>query len=246
VTVEAPTQSAGVVLVLRSLAYNTAFYVVTAVMLIGCLPLLLMPRRFVMVPFRWHAQVCTWLLGVLCGVRVEVRGRKNIPDGAALIAAKHQSAWDTFGLVPLFRDPCYVLKAELGSIPLYGQYCAKFGMIFLPREKKAIALRQLIEDAKARVADGRQIIIFPEGHRREPGAPPDYKSGVAGLYGGLGVPCVPVALNSGLVWPRRQFLRRPGTIVVEILPPIPPGMPRAAFMAELEAKIEAATARLCH
>ena len=236
--------TARIALILRSLIFNLAFYLVTALFMVVCLPLLLMPRRWIMVPFRWHAQICCWLLGALCGVRFVVRGREHLPTGPALIAAKHQSAWDTFGLVPLLPDPCYVMKSELGRIPLYGAYAAKFGMVFVSREKRAAALRDLLTQARARIADKRQIIIFPEATRREPGAPPDYKPGVAALYQAVAVPCVPVALNSGLVWPRRRFLRYPGTIVVEFLPPILPGLQRLEFMRMLEERLETASARL--
>jgi 1-acyl-sn-glycerol-3-phosphate acyltransferase len=232
------------VLIVRSLLFNTAFYAVTAVMAVVCLPVLLAPRSWAMVPFRWHARCCSWLLSMICGVRYDIRGRDHIPVGPALIASKHQSAWETFGLVPLLPDPCYVMKAELGRIPLYGAYSRKFGMILVARDRQAAALRDLLAQAKDRIANGRQIIIFPEATRREPGAPPAYKPGVIALYEALGVPCVPVALNSGLVWPRRQFLRHPGTIVVEFLPPIPPGLTRAQFSRQLQQQIESAATTL--
>ncbi len=191
-----------------------------------------------------HARTCCWLLRVIAGTRIEVRGRQHLPAGAALIAAKHQSAWDTFGLLPLLHDPALVMKSELGWIPLYGWFSYKFGMIFVTREKRGAALRRLLRDAADRTAAGRHILIFPEGTRRAPGAEPDYKPGVAALYQGLGLPCVPIALNSGLFWPRRSLLRRPGTIVVEILAPLPPGQPRRAFMVSLQEQIETATAQL--
>jgi 1-acyl-sn-glycerol-3-phosphate acyltransferase len=231
-------------LILRSALFNASFYIVTAIFALVCLPLLLAPRAWVMVPFRWHAQSCCWLLRMICGVRYDIRGQQHIPAGPAIIASKHQSAWETFGLVPLLADPCFVMKAELGRIPLYGAYSRKFGMIFVSRERQAAALRDLLAQAKDRVAAGRQIIIFPEATRREPGAPPAYKPGVVALYEALAVPCIPVALNTGLVWPRRQFLRLPGTIVVEFLPPIAPGLPRAAFSSVLQQQIEKASSAL--
>ena len=231
-------------ILLRSFLYNLAFYVVTALFLVLASPLLLAPRRWAMAALDAHAHTCIWLLRAIAGTRLEVRGPDKLPAGAALIASKHQSTWDTFGLVPLFRDPCFVLKSELLMIPVYGWFCRKFEHIVVHRERAAMALRPLIRDARARAAQGRHIIIFPEGNRRAPGAAPDYKPGVIALYEGLDVACYPVALNSGLFWPRRQFWRSPGTIVVEILEPIPPGLPRPEFRRRLETAIEVATARL--
>jgi 1-acyl-sn-glycerol-3-phosphate acyltransferase len=173
-----------------------------------------------------------------------VRGREKLPQGACLVAAKHQSAWDTFALIPVFRDPAMVMKAELGLIPLYGWFSHKFQHIFVRRESGPRALRAMIRDARDRAAQGREIVIFPEGTRRPPGAPPDYKPGYIALYDGLGLPCVPLALNSGLFWPRRSFIRRPGTILVEILEPIPPALPRDEFFRAVTQQIEAASSRL--
>lgn len=135
-----------------------------------------------------------------------------------------------FGLIPIFADPALVMKAELGLIPLYGWFSLKFEHILVRRGRAAAALKALIRDARARAEAGREILIFPEGTRRAPGAPPDYKPGVVALYEGLDLPCVPVALNSGLFWPRRSLLRRAGTIVVEILPALP-GVAASGFQA---------------
>ena len=229
---------------LRSIAFGVAFYLATALFLAFCSPLLLGPRSWAMAALRAHARTCLWLLRRIAGTRLEVRGREKLPTGPFLIASKHQSAWDTFALVPLFSDPAIVLKAELAMIPVYGWFCRKFEHILVRRGRAAAALKAMISDAKARADEGRQILIFPEGTRAAPGAAPDYKPGVVALYEGLGLPCVPVALNSGLYWPRRSLMRYPGTIVVEILDPLPPGMERRRFRAELEASIEAASARL--
>lgn len=228
----------------RSLAFAMAFYLVTALFLVLGSPLLLGPRRYAMMGLKAHAIVCLWLLERICGTRMEVRGREHVPEGAILVVAKHQSAWDTFALVPLFRDPAIVLKDELKWIPLYGWFCVKFAHILVKRDKGAGALKAMIRDARQRAAQGREILIFPEGTRRPPGAPPDYKPGYVALYEGLGVPCVPLALNSGLYWPRRKLQRHPGTIVVEFLEPLPPGLPRARFRDEVVGRIEAATAAL--
>jgi 1-acyl-sn-glycerol-3-phosphate acyltransferase len=193
---------------------------------------------------RTWARAGIWLVGAIAGTRVEVRGRDNLPAGAAIVAAKHQSTFETFALVPQFPNPTLVVKRELRWIPIFGQYMVKAGMILVDRSAGLSALRHLAASARAEIAKGRDIIIFPEGTRRPPGAPPDYHPGVAHLYRALGVPVVPVALNSGLFWPRRTFLHYPGTIVIEFLPAIPPGLDARRFMERLQADIEAASDRL--
>lgn len=229
---------------LRSILFAVAFYVATALFLLLGAWLLLAPRSWAMRGLAMHGRFSVWLLRVVCGTRMEVRGRERLPKGAALVVAKHQSAWDTFALVPLFTDPAIVLKHELTYIPLYGWFCLKFEHILVRRDRAATALKRLVADARAKAEAGRQVLIFPEGTRRPPGAEPDYKPGYIALYEGLGVACVPLALNSGLYWPRRSFQRYPGTIVVEVLEPIPPGLPRAEFRRRLETAIETASARL--
>lgn len=229
---------------IRSIAFAAVFYLNTAAFLVLGSPLLFAPRRWAMMGLRAHARASLWWLRAIAGTGFEVRGRERLPRGAALVAAKHQSAWDTFALIPLFRDPAMVMKAELGLIPLYGWFAHKFGHVFVDRRRGPAALRRMIRDARDRAGQGRDIVVFPEGTRRAPGAAPDYKSGVLALYEGLGLPCVPVALNSGAFWPRRTLRRWPGTIVVEILEPIPAGLPRAEFRQRLLAAIESASARL--
>lgn len=228
----------------RSIVFAAAFYVTTALFLVLGSWLLLAPRRWAMFGLKTHGRVCVWLLEAIAGTRLEVRGQDKLPPGPVLVVSKHQSAWDTFGLVPLFKDPAIVLKDELKWIPLYGWFCIKFDHILVRREKASVALKDLIREAKRRAAQGREILIFPEGTRTEPGAPPDYKPGYVALYEALEVPCVPLALNSGVFWPRRSLMRHPGTIVVEFLDPIPPGMPRKAFRELLEKQLEAASHRL--
>jgi len=231
-------------LLLRSVAFLVMFYVNTAAFLIFGSWLLLAPRRWAMEGLRLHGAVSLWWLKVICGTRLVVRGKEKLPKGACLVAAKHQSAWDTFALIPVFRDPAMVMKAELGLIPLYGWFSHKFEHIFVRRDSGPGALRAMLRDARARAKEGREIIIFPEGTRRSPAAPADYKPGFVALYEGLELPCVPLALNSGLFWPRRSFLRYPGTIVIEVLDPIPPGLPRAQARTLIQERIESACARL--
>jgi 1-acyl-sn-glycerol-3-phosphate acyltransferase len=231
-------------LLIRSLAFFVVFYVNTAVFLVLGSWLLLAPRRWAMEGLRLHGLASVWWMKVICGTRLEVRGREKLPQSAYLVAAKHQSAWDTFGLIPVFRDPAMVMKAELGLIPLYGWFSHKFEHIFVRRDKGPSALKAMVRDARQRAQQGREVVIFPEGTRRPPGAPPDYKPGFLALYEGLGLPCVPLALNSGLFWPRRSLMRYPGTIVVEFLDPVPPGLPRAEARAVIQERIETACARL--
>ena len=228
----------------RSLLFNLLFYVTTTLFVVLGSPLLFAPRRWAMAALAVHSRFELWLLKVVVGTRLEVRGQEKLPKGACLVASKHQSAWETFALIPLFRDPALLMKRELFWIPFHGWFSRKFEMIPVDRDKGPAALRRMLREARKRVADGREIIIFPEGTRRPPGAPPDYRTGVILLYEALGIPCVPVALNSGVFWPRRSLKRRPGTIVVEFLDPIPPGLPKAEFLARLTEAIETASTRL--
>lgn len=229
---------------LRSIVFAIVFYLNTAAFLLIGSPLLFGPRDWAMAALKLHARVSLWWLKVIVGTDMEVRGLERLPPGPILVAAKHQSAWDTFALIPLFRDPALVMKAELMHIPFYGWFSRKFGMIPVRREAKASALREMLREARDRVAAGREILVFPEGTRRPPGAPPDYKPGLMLLYEGLNVPCVPLALNSGLFWPRRRLERYPGTIVVEFLEPIAPGLKRPEFKALVVDRIESACERL--
>jgi 1-acyl-sn-glycerol-3-phosphate acyltransferase len=228
----------------RSLLFNILFYVTTTLFVVLGSPLLFAPRNWAMAALKVHGRFELWLLKTIVGTKFEVRGAEKLPAGACLIASKHQSAWETFALIPLFRDPALLMKRELFWIPFHGWFSHKFEMIPVDRDKGPAALRRMLREAKKRVADGREIIIFPEGTRRPPGAPPDYRTGVVLLYETLDIPCVPVALNSGLFWPRRSVERHPGTIVVELLDPIPPGLPRAVFLERLIDAIETASNRL--
>lgn len=231
-------------IVLRSLLFNIAFYLVLFVYLLAAMPTLLLPRGALFAMVRSWARVNFRLLRAICGVQAEFRGLEKIPPGAALVASKHQSLWETFALCTLFDDPAFVLKRELLWIPFFGWCAAKAQMIPVDRGARSQALKTMTERARVEVLRGRQIVIFPEGTRRAPEAEPKYKFGVVHLYAELGIPCVPVALNSGLFWPRRSFMRYPGTIKVEILDPIPPGLGKSEFGHRLQHDIESATARL--
>jgi 1-acyl-sn-glycerol-3-phosphate acyltransferase len=231
-------------LIARSLLFNVAFYANLILWLIMLIPALLLPRRGFLRMAQLWARSSLWLLRVLAGTKVEFRGLEKIPAGGALVAAKHQSLWETFALVTIFDDPTFILKRELMWIPFFGWYLKKVRCVPVNRKAGSQALVQMTAMAKDEARHGRQIIIFPEGTRRPPGAPPAYKYGVAHLYQNLGFPCIPVALNSGLYWPRRQFIRRPGTIRVEIMDPIAPGLPREEFFRLMQERIEESSDRL--
>jgi 1-acyl-sn-glycerol-3-phosphate acyltransferase len=233
-----------VLVIVRSLLFNLLFYLNLLVYLIVALPTFVLPRRYLMQVAKSWGRSSVWLLRVVCGTKVEINGREKIPPGACIIAPKHQSAWETFALLSLFDDPVFILKRELMWLPLFGWLTWKGGMIPVNRGARSQALLKVTEHAHKALAEGRQLIIFPEGTRRPAGAEPKYKFGVAYLYSETGVPCVPIALNSGLFWPRRSMRRFPGTIRVEILDPIPPGLDRQAFFDRLQHDIETVTGPL--
>lgn len=228
----------------RALAFSALFYGWTALLAITVLPLLVAPRRWV------QAYRNAWVFGSFAllratvGITHQVRGTALLPDGPAIFAVKHQSAWDTVAVNRLVPDPAVVLKRELMYIPIFGWCLHRLGLIAVDRAGGAGALRRMVAQARQRIAEGRPIVIFPEGTRTAPGTRRPYHPGVAALYGALDVPVVPVALNSGLFWPRRSLNMRAGTITVEFLPAIAPGLDRRHFMRELEASIETAAERL--
>ena len=228
-------------LYLRSALFLIWFVAVSLVINLGSLPLLLFPRRAAV----WAAD--KWARSVLFGLKhiaglgLEIRGR--VPEGPSLVAAKHFSMWETIAVLALLKEPAIVLKRALLWIPLYGWYCVKMQMIAVDRSAGARSIRRMNAAAQRAASLGRPIVIFPEGTRRKLGALPDYKPGIASLYSLLGLPCVPMAHNSGVFW-SGWFFRKPGTIVVEFLEPIPPGLPRREFMTALVTRIEEASNRL--
>src|SRR5258707_6915925 len=229
---------------LRALLFNVGFYLWTLVIGLYGAPLLLGPARTVMGFGRLWAAGTLGLLAWTVGLRHEIRGTEHLPHGAAIIALKHQSAWDTVILPVLFAHPAIVIKHELAWLPIYGWYAVRAGGIPVDRGAGASALKRMLARAKKAAASGRPIAIFPEGTRTAVGARRPYHPGVAALYTQLRIPLGPVALNSGVFWGRRSFLKGPRRIILEILPAIPPGLPRRQIMTELEARIEAATAIL--
>ncbi len=236
----------GVVLVnfFRTLLFTVLFYGFLAVCCVILLPCLVLPQRYLYRGAHLWGAASFWIYRLCLGTVCEFRNFDSLPDAPCIIACKHQSAWDTVALVSHVPMNAIVMKRSLIAIPIYGLYLLKLSALPLDRGAGVSALRKLIRLGRKRAASGHRIVIFPEGRRRLPGAEPDYKSGVAALYRGLGLPCVPMAVNSGLFWPRRSFVHRSGRIVVEALPVIPPGLSREVFMARLVGDIEAGTARL--
>ena len=230
--------------VLRSLVFNVFFFAWLAVVLVVMMFFLPLPRRVMQNAARVWTQVMGYGLKVIVGLDFEVRGRQHIPPGGAVFACKHQSAWETMAFHILFSDAAYVIKKELFAVPLWGWYARKCQSIAVDRGGGAAALRRLIRDARTQIAAGRPLVIFPEGTRMAPGARGAYYPGVYALYKQARASVVPVALNSGLFWGRRQFVKRPGVMVIEFLDAMPEGLDRRQFLAELESRVEAASDRL--
>ena len=226
--------------ILRSALFLIWFALVSVVMNVGLLPLLLCPPNTILAAARIWSKLSLFGLKWIAGTGLELRGAP--PDHRVLVASKHFSIWETIAFLSLLPRPAIVLKQSLLKIPFYGWYCRRMQMIAIDRAAGAKAIRAMASAAKQALDADRPIVIFPEGTRTKPGAAPHYKPGVAALYALLGVPCVPVALNSGLFW--TGLLKRPGTIVVEFLDPIPPGLSREAFMDALQSRTESATNRL--
>ncbi len=230
--------------VLRALLFNVVFFGFTALSCLAFLPLMALPWRVLSGAVRLWAVAVMWLLRVIAGIRYQVRGTDKLPTRPAVIAAKHQSIWETIAINALLHDPALVLKKELLRIPVWGWLARHAGHIPVDRRAGVRALREMSAVAASAIADARHVVIFPQGTRTPPGRTRPYLPGVAALYARLGVPVVPMALNSGLFWGRRAFLKRPGVITVEYLDPIAPGLDRKDFLRELERRIESATGRL--
>jgi 1-acyl-sn-glycerol-3-phosphate acyltransferase len=231
-------------LALRSLVFNFLFYAWSTVLQVTCLPTILLPPSAVTWVQRTWVRGTFVLLAFVCGLRYEIRGRDRMPREPCIIAAKHQSAWDTMIFALLFKRPSHILKRELLWVPVFGWYLLRAGGIPIDRKGGAAALKRMIGAARRTISEGRHIVIFPEGTRVAIGARVPYHPGVAALYTQLKVPVVPVALNSGLFWGRRTFLKRPGRIVLEFLEPIPPGLRRREFLEVLQERIESASVEL--
>ena len=229
---------------IRSCAFLVLSLGVMVFLGLTMLPALLLARRLAARTPVWFAGAQLFLLDVVAGLRLEVRGRNNLPDGPALIAVKHQSALEAYALVRLFPDACFVIKQEIVRLPIVGWFASTLDCLAIDRSAGLASLRRILGHAARVTSEGRCIVIFPEGTRTAPGERVAYQRGVAGLYASLGVPVVPVALNCGVFWPRRRIRKRPGCAVMAFLESIPPALPRAQFMEELESRIETGTIEL--
>ena len=229
---------------LRSLIFTAWLYLSMPIIAIGLSPVLLLPHRCVQGVCKLWAKIVLFGLRWIAGIKVEVRGLEHAPSGAALIASKHQGMLDIVALLAVLPDACFVMKKELMPLPFFGWFAWKSKMIAVDRAGHAKALKDMTRQARDRLSEGRQIVIFPEGTRNDPGVPGDYKPGVAAIYRDLEGPCWPVATNSGVHWPAHGFRRYPGTVVFEFLEPIPAQLKRGAMMALLESRIETASLAL--
>ncbi|GLK80233.1 lysophospholipid acyltransferase family protein [Methylopila turkensis] len=233
---------AGDVVFWRSLAFNVLFGLQLVVIALATVPVVLFfPRRHVLGVAKFWCRANLWLLKTVVGIEVEMRGLEHAPHGAALIASKHQSALETFAVVPFIDDPLFVLKRELTWTPFFGWFLMRLKMIAINRSAGGDALAQMLAQARTAAADGRQIIIYPEGTRRPVGVEPRYKQGIVHLYVELGLPVTPVAIDTGVFWPRGTLKRRKGRAVIQFLEPIAPGLARADFERLLRDRIEQAS-----
>jgi 1-acyl-sn-glycerol-3-phosphate acyltransferase len=231
-------------ILLRSLVFHAAFYLTTTVLALAGLPVLVMGRHSVQAYAKFWTGSAVWLVEKICGTRVVWRGLENLPRGGCIIAAKHQSALETIALTTKGADFSYILKRELMAIPVFGWYLKGAGQVAIDRAKRGQALPDLTRQVREAIAERRQMIIFPEGTRKPAGAPPEYKSGVGYLYADTEAVCVPVALNTGLFWPRHSLSIHPGKVTIAFLEPIAPGLDKPRFLKLLEERIEARTAEL--
>ena len=221
-------------IVLRSAVFNVVFFAISLVLtLVAGLVRIVAPHRVINVAMLW-ARILVVAVRIICGIRLDVRGTEHIPRGAALIASRHQSAFDTFIWLTLLPRCCYVFKDELLRIPLFGPLISVAGMIAVDRNAGGAAIRALLRQADRAVREERQIVIFPEGTRSEPGHPGSLQSGIAALAARTGLPVIPVSTDSGRFWGRRAFRKRPGTIRIVIGSPIPAQTERKALMKALD------------
>ncbi|MGE0753527.1 MAG: lysophospholipid acyltransferase family protein [Alphaproteobacteria bacterium] len=229
---------------LRSFLFNILFFCWAMISAVIFAPYFITSPAASRTAGRPWAKGALWLARVVCGIRYEVRGAEHIARQPVIYASKHQSAWDTIIFLCLLHHPAYILKESLLRIPLWGWYLWRMEMIAIDRSAGASTIKKIVRDAKAVMEKGRPVVIFPEGTRKRPRAPLDYQPGILALYKQLNVPVVPVALNSGIFWGRDAFLKRPGTVVIEFLPAIEPGLDKKVFSARLTEAIENKTGLL--
>jgi 1-acyl-sn-glycerol-3-phosphate acyltransferase len=226
---------------LGSFLFKAVFYLWTTLFCLLYIPFFWLSRDALITCQRWWSYGVLFFLKIIMDIRLEIRGIENVPYGGAFIAMKHQSSFDTFVMHTIVSHPAFIMKKELLKIPLYGQFCKNTGMIPVDRDGGLKALKDMMQKSGAAIEDGRQLIIFPEGSRTLPGASVKYQSGIFGIYKFAKKPVIPVALNSGVFWPKKGHLVAGGNIVFDFLEPIDAGLSRDDFMATLENKIEEAS-----
>lgn len=229
---------------IRSIIYELWFYL--AILVVGGIGMIccLFNKKAAITTVNVWSRTSLWGLRMIMGIKIEVRGKENLLAGPMLVAGKHLSTLDTLAPFLFMNTPAFIFKKELFKVPIFGWYLKSAGMIGIDRDGGMSALKSMVADAKLRIAEGRPPLIYPEGTRQELDTKPDYKAGVAAIYGMLGVPCVPMALNTGVFWPAKKFIKRPGTVVFEFLPAIEAGLKRQEFMERLETAIEGKTKEL--
>ncbi|MDX2225110.1 MAG: lysophospholipid acyltransferase family protein [Rhodospirillaceae bacterium] len=225
-------------ILLRSWIYTIVFLAFTLIAAIVCLPALF-SSRWSLAAIRMWARGVMALARTLVGISCRVEGREHLPAGACIVAAQHQSSFETYRLFIDLPDPVFVLKKELLLVPFVGWYIRRSGLVPIDRGGHAAAMRKMLRAADAALATGKQVVIFPEGTRTAPGARTPYRPGVAGLYAHCKAPLIPMALNSGYLWGKTRILKQPGEIVFRFLPALPEGLSREAMLDELRARIEA-------
>ncbi len=228
---------------LRSFLFQLLFYISSLIQAVLYLPILLLPRRYTLwAPTLW-CRSTRFLLRWIAGIHIHVAGLENLPKkNGYIIASKHQSAMETVLFHALLPNVVYILKKSLIFIPLVGWYFLKTGCIAINRKAGMKSMHQLMSDACQRLQEGYNVVIFPEGTRTKPGSKNKYNPGVFILYEKCNVPVIPVALNTGYLWPKNSFKRYPGKATIQFLPPIQKGLDKHQFLTQLEKNIETA----CH
>lgn len=235
---------------LRSLVFNISFFLMTAITCIVLVPALALPRKVTLKIVTFYLWLNSLVEKYIVGLTFEVRGREYLPtSGSYFAAAKHQSTYETLKMFHLFGDPAIILKKELRRIPLWGWHAWKLDFIFIDRSDRGGAMASIVKGAQHIKEQGRPIIIFPQGTRvraEQTSADKPYKGGIAKMYAATDLPIIPLALNTGLFWPRGSFKKYPGKVIFEFLPPIEPGLPEKKVMQALEDRIEEVSIRLMH
>ena len=225
-------------MLIRSIIFYSLLNLWTLIMGIICIPFLLLPNKLLKNP------VNVWIFGIFellkltCNITYEIKGKENILNKPVLVASKHQSTFDTFVLYLFLKKSVFIHKKELFYIPIFGQYLKKSSMISIDRKEGASAMRKMLKEANNKISQGYSIIIFPEGTRKKPGEKPNYKRGFVGIYNEIQTEILPVALNTGLCWPKNSFIKQPGHITIKFLNIIPAGLKKEKVMKILEERIE--------